>query len=69
MNQNARRALFNSRSFTTLRRHKARRETASALLLIAAFVVACNYSAVRTQNTMPPEAQAVIDAFSKDMAE
>jgi hypothetical protein len=42
---------------------------ADVLLLLALFVIACNYSAVRTQNTMPPQAQAVIDAFSKDMAE
>ena len=68
MKQTARRPPANSRQNAAVR-HKSRRETAYALLFIAAFVVACNYSAVRTQNTMPPEAQAVIDAFSKDMAE
>ncbi|HEV7843294.1 MAG TPA: DUF4019 domain-containing protein [Pyrinomonadaceae bacterium] len=30
--------------------------------------LACSYTS-RTQTSMPPEAQAVIDAFSKDMAE
>ena len=68
MKWNARRALANSRPFATLR-HKAQRETAFALLVCAALVIACKYSAVRTQNTMPPQAQAVIDAFSKDVAE
>jgi hypothetical protein len=68
MKPNARRAHVNPRPSTTKRR-TAQRETACALLLLAALVVACKYSAVRTQNTMPPEAQAVIDAFSKEMAE
>lgn len=68
MKQNVRRALVTSRS-SNINRRTARRETACALLLLAALVVACKYSAVRTQNTMPAEAQAVIDAFSKDMAE
>lgn len=68
MKQQARRALVNSRSCRIVRR-TAQRETAYALMLLAAFVIACNYSAVRTQNTMPQEAQAVIDAFSKDVAE
>lgn len=48
---------------------RRRKRTACALLLLAAFVVACRYSTFRTQTGMPPQAQALIDAFSKDMAE
>jgi hypothetical protein len=44
----------------------ARREAAYSILLIAAFVISCRYATVRTANTMPPQAQAVIDTFSKD---
>ncbi len=47
----------------------ARRKAAYALLLVAAFVISCRYATVRTENTMPPQAQAVMDAFSKDAAE
>ena len=48
---------------------RARAEMNLALLLVAAFALACNYSTVRTQSGMPPEAQAFVDAFSKDIAE
>lgn len=44
------------------------REAACALLFIAAFALACNYSTFRTQAGMPPEAQALVDSFSKDVA-
>ncbi|HYO90913.1 MAG TPA: DUF4019 domain-containing protein [Pyrinomonadaceae bacterium] len=68
MKQQARSAFVNSPSCRTVRR-TARRETANVLLLLVMFVIACNYSAVRTENTMPPQAQAALDAFSKDAAE
>lgn len=58
-----------------LKQHKsaggrtAKRELGYTLLLLAAFALACNYSTFRTQNTIPPPAQAVIDGFAKDMAD
>jgi hypothetical protein len=52
-----------------LRARRRSRTSACALLLLAAFVISCRYSSFRTQTGMPPQAQAVIDAFSKDMTE
>jgi hypothetical protein len=46
-----------------------RGEMILALLFVAIVAIACNYSTVRTQSGIPPEAQAFVDAFSKDMAE
>jgi hypothetical protein len=42
---------------------------ACALLFIAACSVACQYATFRSQSGMPPEAQTLIDTFTKDMAE
>jgi hypothetical protein len=70
MKLNARRAFVNS--FKPLRavgQKKPARDAACALLFVAAFALACNYSTFRTQNTMPPQAQALVDAFTKDVAE
>jgi hypothetical protein len=50
-------------------RPRARQQMACALLLLAATVLACKYSTFRTQDSMPPQAQGVIDTFSKDVAE
>ena len=55
------------RDFATGRR--ARGEMKLALLFIATLALACNYSTVRTQSGMPPEAQSFVDAFTKDIAE
>jgi hypothetical protein len=48
---------------------KTRGEMSLALVVFAIVALACNYSTVRTQSGMPPEAQTFVDAFSKDMAE
>lgn len=50
-------------------KQRASRETMCVLLLLAAAALACRYSTFRTENSMPPQAQSVIDAFSKDVAE
>jgi hypothetical protein len=44
------------------------RAMAGALLLLTASIVACSFNTFRTPSSgMPPQAQAAIDAFSKDV--
>jgi Protein of unknown function (DUF4019) len=46
----------------------ARRQMACALLLLAATAVGCRFNTFRSQSSgMPPQAQAIIDGFSKDV--
>ncbi|MBD0326197.1 MAG: DUF4019 domain-containing protein [Pyrinomonadaceae bacterium] len=46
----------------------ARRQMAFALLLLTAFVFGCRFNTFRSESSgMPPQAQAVIDGFSKDV--
>lgn len=47
----------------------ASREMLCVLLLLAASALACKYSTFRAQGGMPPEAQTLVDAFTKDLAE
>jgi hypothetical protein len=67
---NVRRALsLRSKNLKLASGRTARREMAGALLLLAALVLACNFNTTRIQTSMPPQAQGVIDAFSKDVTE
>jgi hypothetical protein len=45
------------------------RQTACALLLVAALAVACRSDSRTQSNGIPPQAQAAIDAFLKDVDE
>jgi hypothetical protein len=48
----------------------ARRQMACALLLLSALVISCRFNTFRSESSgMPPQAQALIDAFSKDVQE
>jgi hypothetical protein len=40
-----------------------------ALLVIAAFGLACKHTTFRAESGMPPEAQTLVEAFTKDVAE
>jgi hypothetical protein len=70
MTLNMRRALdFRSKHLKVADGRTPSREMALALLLLAALMLACNFYTTRTQTSMPPQAQGVIDAFSKDVSE
>ncbi len=51
-------------------KQNARRQMACALLLFSVLVISCRFNTFRSESSgMPPQAQALIDAFSKDVQE
>ena len=50
-------------------RRTASKQMACALLMLASLAVACRFNFGTQDKGIPPEAQAVIDAFSKDVNE